>query len=239
MDLFALGRALHSTVGIVALVSFWLAALARKGGRLHRGAGQVYLVSMVLIMTLSSLMVAGKALAGDPTVAVYLAFLISMVGTASWLMCTSFQLRRSPERWPGGVYRTLATWLVVAGFAVFCLGASRGRPIILFLSLLGVGFGANMWRLALAEVRGPRWWLAHHVNGATLNFIATHDSFLALGVGSVLPELRQPAPRMMVAVGVTVVALSLRLWVVRHRTAGRSEVAGAGDGRPGANVSCG
>jgi hypothetical protein len=189
MDLFVLGRALHSAVGIVALVCFWLAALARKGGRLHRRAGQVYLVSLVLIMTLSSLMVAGKALAGDPTVAVYLAFLITMVGTASWLMWTSFQLRRSPERWPGGTYRTLASWLMVTGVAVFGLGA-RGRPIMLFLSLLGVGFGANMWRLALAPERGPRWWLPHHLNGATLNFIATHDSFLALGVGTVVPELR-------------------------------------------------
>ena len=40
------------------------------------------------------------------------------------------------------------------------------------------------------------------MNGAMLNFIATHDSFIALGIGSVVPELRQPVARMLIAAGV-------------------------------------
>jgi hypothetical protein len=210
MGLFDLGRLLHSGVGVVALVAFWTAALAAKGGEAHRRAGRVYLCALVGVMALSTLMVLGKAREGDPALAVFLAFLISLVGTASWLMWFSIQRRREPERLLGRTYRGLATWLIVAGIALFGLGVARRHPLTMFLSLLGAAFGANMWRLALAPSRDHRFWLAHHMNGALLNFIATHDSFLALGVGSVVPELRHGVPRMSIAVGLAVLALVLR-----------------------------
>jgi hypothetical protein len=223
MDLFELGRTLHSGIGTVALVAFWLAALSAKGGPRHRRAGRIYLLALIGVMTLSTLMVGGKALGGDASTAIYLAFLITMVGTASWLMWFSVQYRRTDARLTGATYRALASWLVVAGALVFSSGLLRRRPLMMFLSLLGVGFGINMWRLALARDRGPRWWLAQHMNGATLNFIATHDSFFALGIGSVVPELRQPVPRMLIAAGVTATALALRVWMGRRQVPPRSK----------------
>jgi hypothetical protein len=219
VGVYELGVMLHGAVGTVTLAAFWAAALARKGGAVHRRAGQVYLASLLAVMTLASLMVAGKALEGDPKLALFLVFLISLVGTASWLTWFSVRRRRQPERITDGTYRFLATWLMAAGVAFFCLGVSRRAPLTMFLSLLGVGFGANMWRLALAPTRDSRWWLAHHMNGAMLNFIATHDSFLAIGVGSVVPELRQPVPRMMVAVSLTAIAVLVRAWKSRRPVA--------------------
>lgn len=219
MRVFELGVALHGAVGVTALVSFWVAALARKGGDVHRKAGKMYLVSLLGVMAFATLLVAGKLLQGDPGFAVFYAFLISLVGTASWLTWFSIRRRREPTSLLGGMYRGLATWLIAAGVALFSLGVVRGRPLMMFLSLLGVGFGANMWRLALAPVRDARWWLAHHMNGAMLNFIATHDSFLTIGLGTVLPEVRQPVPRLLVAVSVTLIGLSVRAWMARRPVA--------------------
>jgi hypothetical protein len=219
MDLFELGRFLHSVAGSVALVAFWTAATAPKGGTAHRKAGSVYLFSLVAVMIISTLMVAGKAIAGDSGTAIFLAFLISMVGTASFLTWFSFRYRREPDRLLGFSYRALATWLIAAGIALFTLGVTRTAPLMMFLSLLGVGFGANMWRLALARERRGRWWVAHHTNGVMLNFIATHDSFIALGIGSVLPELRERVPRMLVAAGITAVALSIRIYLGKRSRA--------------------
>jgi hypothetical protein len=210
MDLFELGRVLHGTAGSLALMTFWMAAATRKGGDRHRAVGRIYLLSMITVMTLSTLMVAGRAIAGDIGTAIFLAFLISLVGTASWLMWFSIRYRGDARRLHGRLYRTLASWLLAAGAALFLLGVSRRAPLTMFLSLLGLGFGANMWRLALDPVRDKAWWLRQHMNGAMLNFIATHDSFLALGIGSVVPGLRQSVPRMLVAVGVTAVGLILR-----------------------------
>jgi hypothetical protein len=176
----------------------------------------VYLVSLLGVMALSTLMVAGKIVDGDPALGIFLLFLISLVGSASWLMWFSSRRRRERDSFLGGAYRVWASWLIVAGVALFGLGVSRNGPLIMFLSLLGVGFGANMWRLALAPARDARWWLAHHMNGAMMNFIATHDSFLALGVGSVIPEVRQPVPRMLVAVSITALGIFLRARMARR-----------------------
>src|SRR5262245_59010362 len=108
MDLFELGRLLHSSVGTIALMAFWIAAAAAKGGRLHRRAGKVYLLALIGVMTLSTLMVAGRALRGDPGAAVFLAFLISIVGTASWVMWFSIRLQHDERRLHGITYRMLA-----------------------------------------------------------------------------------------------------------------------------------
>ena len=216
MDLFDLGRLLHSAIGTIALVSFWTAALAPKGGPRHRAAGKVYLLALVGVMAMSTLMVAGRALRGDAGMAIFLAFLISLVGTASWLMWFSIRYRRDADRLLGSTYRGLASSLIVTGLALFALGVFRRGPMMMLLSLLGVGFGANMWRLALAHRRDGKWWLAHHMNGAMLNFIATHDSFVALGIGSVIHELHRPVPRMLVAASVITIGITLRVILGRR-----------------------
>ena len=237
METFELGRLLHSTVGAVALIAFWSAALARKGSDVHRRAGKVYLSAMLGVLALSTLMVAGRALMGDPGLAIFLAFLISLVGTASWLMWFAIRRKHDAAAFTGPLYRTLASWLMLAGTAMLILAIVRERPLMILLSLLGVGFGANMWRLALARTRDARWWLSHHMNGAMLNFIATHDSFIALGIGSMVPELRAGVPRMLIAAGLITIGIALRNYFGRRYlgapNAARIDArSGAGSARP-------
>ncbi len=215
-DLFQLGRALHASAGLLALVTFWIAALSVKGSALHKRAGRIYLCALLAVMAMSTLMVTGKALLGEIGQAVYFVFLISMVATASWLMWFAIRDRQDRQRLIGRTYRGLASWLVLSGSIVLGIGIAQARPLTIFLSLLGIGFGANMWRLALMRGNDARWWLQQHMNGAMLNFIATHDSFLALGIGSLLPEIREPVPRMLVAVTVVVAAVALRVWLGRR-----------------------
>lgn len=216
MELFSLGVVLHSSVGAVALASFWTAALARKGSPVHRAAGKIFLVSLIGVMTFATLLVAARLREGNVGGALFFLFLISLVATACWLTWYSVRRQLDPARLMGSTYRVLASWLVIMGVVVFGIGVASGRPLTMFLALLGLGFGANMWRLALAPSRGPGWWRAHHMNGAMMNFIACHDSFLTIGLATVLPEIRAPYPRMTVAVTVTGVALLLRLWFARH-----------------------
>jgi hypothetical protein len=216
MELFDWGRLLHSGVGTLALVSFWVAGLAQKGSPVHRRAGRVYLISLVGVMGFATLMVAARVQGGQHASALFFAYLISIVASASWLTWFSVRRRREPERLVGTTYRALATWLVAIGIVVFATGVARGSALTMFLALLGLGVGAHMWRLALARVRDCNWWRAHHLNGAMLSFIAVHDSFLTIGLGTLIPEVRAGVPRMLVAVGVTTIALALRAWFARR-----------------------
>ena len=91
---------------------------------------------------------------------------------------------------------------------------------MMLLSSLGLAFGLNMWRLALTRLREGRWWLAQHMNGAMFNFIATHDSFLALGIGSRGAGASSALPRMLIAAGVITMGLILRVAASRRFSVG-------------------
>ena len=107
MDLFEFGRFLHSMAGTVALIAFWIAAWGEREAICIGGAGK-------FTWRRSSghdALVAdgrGNAVQGDPGAAVFLGFLISLVGTASWLMWFSIRYKQDEVRFHGLIYRALA-----------------------------------------------------------------------------------------------------------------------------------
>ena len=50
MDARQIELAAHVIPGTVALATFWIAALARKGGVPHRLAGKAYLLAMLAVL---------------------------------------------------------------------------------------------------------------------------------------------------------------------------------------------
>lgn len=217
MDLYLLGRTLHVSVGVVTLTTFWIAALARKGGVVHRRAGAVYLVSLIAILLTSVVMLAGRLAAGDSSTAAFIGILIIFIGTSAWLAWSSVRSKERIERLTGPLYRLLASLNIAAGLLlIWVYLTTRGAPLFLILSSVGIVMGTAMWRLILRGPRDQRWWLEQHMNAAAVNFAATHDSFLSLAVGSVIPVLREPWPRATIAVSVLSLALALRIWLGRR-----------------------
>jgi hypothetical protein len=227
MTLYALGRILHVSVGVVTLITFWTAALAPKASRGHRRAGRIYLMSLVGVLATASLMLVDRLRAGDFAIAAFLTFITVFLGTSAWLAWSSIRRRRDVALLTGPVYRLLASLNIAAGLVMIGLFFVVRFPLVLILSTVGLGLGTSMWRLALRGPRDERWWLEQHMNAAVVNFGATHDTFLAVAVGSAVPVLRAPWPRAMVAVIVLSTALALRIWLGRRylRPGGRREEA--------------
>jgi hypothetical protein len=215
MDLYSFGRTLHVSVGVVTLATFWIAALAKKGSALHRRAGAIYLISLIAILATSSLMLVARLRVGDASTAAFISILIVFIGTSAWLAWSSIRHKRDVELLTGRVYKLLASLNLVAGVLMVGLFFIARFPLILILSSVGFVLGTTMWRLALRGPRDHRWWLEQHMNAAAVNFAATHDSFLSLAVGSVVPVLREPWPRALIAVSVLSLALVLRIWMGR------------------------
>jgi hypothetical protein len=216
MTLYALGRTLHVAVGVVTLITFWTAALARKGSPRHRRAGRIYLLSLVGILATASLMLAARLRAGDYAIASFLTFITTFLGTSAWLAWSSIRKRRDVVLLTGPVYRLLASLNIAAGLLMIGLFVMVRVPLVLILSTVGLGLGSSMWRLVLRGPRDENWWLEQHMNAAVVNFGATHDTFLAVAVGSIFPVLRAPFPRAMVAVIVLSTAMALRIALGRR-----------------------
>jgi hypothetical protein len=229
MELYSFGRTLHVVVGVITLATFWMAALATKGSVLHRRAGAVYLVSLVAILATAGLMLVGRVSQGDTSTAAWIGILMIFLGTSAWLAWASIRHKRSVALLTGHVYKVLASLNLIAAALMIGLFLATGFPLILILSSVGFAMGTTMWRLVLQGPRDRRWWLEQHMNAAAVNFAATHDSFLSLAVGSVIPVLREAWPRALIAVGVLSLALVLRMWMGRLYL---RSLAGAGDGSP-------
>ena len=53
MDYYDVVKSAHGVIGALALVTFWLSGLSRKGGSVHRASGKVYLLAMTGMLTAS------------------------------------------------------------------------------------------------------------------------------------------------------------------------------------------
>lgn len=47
MEFYRILVVIHVIAGVVALLTFWTTAFARKGSPLHRGVGKAYLLAMI------------------------------------------------------------------------------------------------------------------------------------------------------------------------------------------------
>jgi hypothetical protein len=218
----------HMAIGAVALVAFWIAALARKGGPAHRAAGKFYLLTLMCVMVSTLPFLALSVIEGRAEQVMLLSYLLLITVTAAWLSWSAVRDKRDFRRFTGLFFRGLATAIALFGVVILSLSTTTGsaaRSVLLIgFSLVGIITGSNMLMLARSDIADKRWWLAQHLNGAALNFAATHASFFGFGFVKLLPELSSPWLRTFSQLSILALALTLRLWAGRlylRRWAGR------------------
>ena len=192
MRTYEIVRAVHIVFGTAALASFWAGALARKGSALHRASGRVFLSSMALVLVFSVPMTAIIWRSQGPVIGTFLAYLIVITGTGTWLAWRAVQDKRDFRRYAGPVFRALAVLNVGAGLAVLAFGLRKGLPLFAGFSLVGILGGASMLRFAARGPSDPRWWLGEHLGAMLGNGVATHIAFLAIGLPRLVPQLATP-----------------------------------------------
>jgi hypothetical protein len=210
----------HALFGAPALVTFWIAALARKGSTLHRRAGRVYLVTMLgIVVTTLPLMVV-KAQQGRTVFVILLGYLFLVAATGMTLAWRAIREKRDLSRFASLGFRALAVTFVLYALVIVALsGMAPSAPSATFMvgvSSLGLWTGIDLWRLLRRPDARERWWLAQHLNGATLNFAATHASFLGLGLRRAIPALEGPWMNTTAQLSVVALALLLR-WRLGRR----------------------
>lgn len=175
---------LHIAAGVLALASFWCAALLRKGAAQHRAAGKVFLVAMAVIVITSLPITLEFALYRQrPLSALFLAYLMALTANGVWMAWRAVTDRRD---WRVLVARpgwSLTLWpLALLAFGVLVGGLLNGQPLMITFSLIGLWASTRMWRFAR---RGPvhaNWALRQHYQSMLGAGIATHVAFLGIGM---------------------------------------------------------
>lgn len=223
MDTYRLTVYLHLAAGTLALVTYWSAALARKGSPLHIAVGRTYLLAMIVVLVTSAGLAAAFIVRGRPAIGTFLAYLVVITATACWLAWRAIRSKRAPADYFGAGFHRLGWLNLGAGLVTFGIGVKLGISLLMVFSWVGILGGAAMIR----QARRPpsthrRWWLREHYFNVLGTGVATHIAFLGLGLNRLLAPLGVQPPQLLAWTLPLVVAFFAAIWLDRRYGAQRS-----------------
>ena len=217
MDAYSLAVYLHLAAGTLALITYWSAALARKGSPLHIAIGRTYLLAMVVVLVTSAGLAAAFVLRGRPAIGTFLAYLVVITATACWLAWRAIRTKRAPEDYFGAGFRRLGWLNFAAGLVTFGIGVQLGIALLMIFSWIGILGGVAMIRQAhRPPVGNRRWWLREHYFNVLGMGVATHIAFLSLGLNRLLAPLGVQPPQLLGWTLPLAVAILARVWLDRR-----------------------
>jgi hypothetical protein len=203
----------HLALGVAALGTYWVAALAKKGSAPHKLAGKAYLLTMLGLLVPAVPLSVRTWLHYSAPFGAFLFYLLLITLTALWRGWFASRHKREFARYAGPGFRRMAWANIAAGVAVFALGVQQRNVIFLGFSLVGQLGGRSMLRKAAVGPEHPRWWLGEHFGGMVGAGVATHIAFLSIGLPRVFPGLAGPVLQNIAWLGPLVLAALARRWL--------------------------
>ena len=184
---YLFAKYLHLSLGVLALATFWVAALAKKGSAAHKLAGKAYVLVMAGLL-LPAIPLSWRALLHFSTVfGLFLFYLLVITGTALWRAWTAVRRKRDFGAYANAAFRRLGWLNIASGAAILGVGAAATQPVLLGFSAVGILAGRGMLTLAQQGPPHARWWMAEHITAMLGCGVATHIAFLLIGLPRVLP----------------------------------------------------
>ncbi|GAB4191370.1 MAG: hypothetical protein Tsb002_19950 [Wenzhouxiangellaceae bacterium] len=197
-------RYIHIIFGTVGLIAFWFPVLSRKGGILHRRAGQVFRYNAYIVLGAAGLSVIlhmvkmqmenlGPAqYPGNWAFLLFLGYLALI--TAIMLHHGLGVLRHKPgleglnTPWRRSLaYLSAAASLFIIGWALYW---QPPNAILLYaLSPLGLMNGIGILRILNGHREHPRQWLTEHLGAMLGCGIAYHTAFFVFGASRLFSEI--------------------------------------------------
>jgi hypothetical protein len=235
MSLDSLSYFVHVGLGTVALATFWIAGMSRKGSPVHRATGKIYLLAMAGLLAAAVPLTASLA-ARNPVAGAFLCYLLVITLTSVWTSWRAVQDKRDWARFTGPIYRTLMWANLATGLAIAYLGVfvtNQMQVIFIAFSSIGILGFVRMWRFSRRPPADPRWPLRQHLGAMLGNGIATHIAFLSIGLPKLLPMLAGPTLQNLAWLAPLVVASVAGVYLTRRYLPARRPGLGAGEAAAG------
>jgi hypothetical protein len=209
-SLFQSIRWVHIAAGSIALILFWIPAIAGKGGRTHIRAGWFYVICMSVVVVTAFAMSGltfsiplavrqitrplspaelAHFLRSQRMFATFLAYLAAVTLASGWQGIWAIETRRQPKtmRTPFGLALNVA--VILGGLTVLILGIKYRNAPLIGLSPIGPLIGAGNLHYLL---RGPQsrmhWWY-EHLGSMVGTGIAGYTAFLVFGGSRMFPSV--------------------------------------------------
>jgi hypothetical protein len=209
-SLFQSLRWVHIAAGSIALILFWIPAIAPKGGKLHTRAGWFYVACMSVVV-LTAFAMSGLAFTIPLTIrriarplspaeladflrnqrifATFLAYLAGVTLAAGWQGIWAVETRREPRKMRTAFSLALNAAIVLGGLTVLILGIRFGSGPLIGLSPIGPLIGAGNLRFLLKGPQTRMHWWYEHLGSMIGTGIAGYTAFVVFGGARLLPSV--------------------------------------------------
>lgn len=215
MTAYKILLSVHGLLGVLALLTYWIAALARKGSGPHKLAGKVYVLVMVALLV-PAVPLSIRLGLNSPVFGVFFAYLLLITASALWKGWYAVRRKRDFAAYAGTGYRRLAWANIAGGLAILVLGLVAMQPILIGFSAVGLLGGRGMLGVARRGPAHPRWWMEQHLGAMIGCGVATHIAFLLVGLPRLLPALSGPGLQTAAWLSPLVLAAIARRWLGRR-----------------------
>ncbi len=208
----------HVVCGVVALITFWMAAFAKKGSPLHVRVGKVYMLSMLGIVITAMPMATIIASRGNQGTAVFLAYLVVITASSMWVGRRAIRSKRDQSAFRGQGYVAVAVLNLAASIATFVVGLQISEVLLMGFSTVGMHNGTQMLIRRFRPLTITRWWMKEHIAAMLGCGVATHIAFLAIGMNRIVDMIGIKPPGwygLIAWFGPLVVAVACGFWLTR------------------------
>lgn len=176
----------HGLCGLIALITYWSAAIAKKGSPLHLRVGKIYMLAMLGIVITAVPMAIIIAMRGQTGIATFLAYLVLITSTAMWLGRRAIKRKRDQDAFRDNAYLSVAILNLVASMVVFSVGFKLSQSLLMGFSVVGTISGIQMLTRRAKPLLSMRWWLREHYAAMIGCGVATHIAFLSIGLNRLI-----------------------------------------------------
>ena len=174
----------HVIAGFLSIVVFWIPVFAKKGGKLHNSAGQVYVKLMWLVVITAFLLSIKNVIIGRYFAATFLGYLSLITSGPLWFGIAILKNKRE-------LSETYKKRLLAFHFSTVIFGAAlvitgiylTGHVMAVMMIIFGILGVANIGELikGLKDKPSGKTWIQEHISGMIITGIAAYTAFAAFG----------------------------------------------------------
>lgn len=190
--LFTCMRLVHIIAGFIALVILWVPVLTRKGSKVHRGSGWIFVYSMSAVSVTAWLMGVYRLTwdSGTDPDAIpfswFLIFIAILSAATAWygVRVLKYKKRKTPTRELNQLFFPIL--LLGSGVAMSIYGWAIHFPLLAYFPIVGIFLGGMQLHYWLSAPQRRSHWIVEHIIGMLSCSIATITAFTVFGAPNLL-----------------------------------------------------
>ncbi|MFD1738191.1 DUF2306 domain-containing protein [Bacillus salitolerans] len=188
---FQFFKIIHIIGGFVALFTFWIPVVTKKGGKIHNRAGWIYVYGMIIVAISAFFMGAYRILNGESSseqvsFSWFLLFIAILSSSAAYYGLRVLKFKKRKVRHTHPVDLGFPLVLLFSGIGISIYGVTQNFPLLIWFPIVGILLGIVQLKYWLQKPSKKMHWWYEHFSGMLGCSISTITAFTVFGAPRLL-----------------------------------------------------